>query len=139
MPAHAPASAPDPAEPTQEGGYDGIEVETRPPAAQHPLIEALESILKIGGGMDAGEPTIAQRLTRNHALRNGGPAAIAVSNVSAPGGQFVIHLCSGLRHTSDLAEHLGIAGGISVVMIDLKLGGEAHDITRPEVRLQLEI
>ncbi len=51
----------------------------------------------------------------------------------------MIYLCSDANRPGDLAKTLGFTGGISVVMINIKLEEAGHDITQKEVREKLMV
>ena len=89
-----------------------------------------------GDGPPADEGHISNRLTR----ANRGPARPYRSVGSlgrAPQGPFLLYLCSGTVWEHDIASHFLSLSSVTVLFIDIDVGGYAHDLTSDRVREEL--
>ena len=84
---------------------------------------------------DPDEDPISVRLQQRKAQGrpDGDVASVASPPIEKPAGSFILYLFSGPRRPGDLAEQVAARSDLSVVSIDIKIGGYAHDLRRPEV------
>jgi uncharacterized metal-binding protein len=65
---------------------------------------------------------------------------LARTSLAAPGGDFIIYLCSGPARLGDLTQQLAaLDADLRVVLVDTSLGGATHDIRCEPVVTALEI
>ena len=104
-----------------------------------PLLDPVDPPAADGEGSDHGDPPDTEDGHVSSRLRDRGarPFRSVGSLGRAPQGPFLLYLCSGKLWEHDIASHFLKQSSVTVVFIDLDVGGYAHDLTTDSVRQEL--
>ena len=103
-----------------------------------PLLDPVDPLAD-GEGSEQGDPPDTEDGPPSSRLRDRAPRPFrSVGSLGrAPQGPFLLYLCSGKLWEHDIASHFLKQSSVTVVFIDLDVGGYAHDLTSDQVRREL--